>query len=103
MTAAALLSDLTAAGLALTVDPPNTIVLRGDPDARARFLPEIREHKAALLTLLTAPRYRWLITLPTGERFSCSFSPPQTRAEVMQWHPGALAVELEPEDLEGTP
>jgi hypothetical protein len=55
MTAAALLADLTADGLSLTIGDDNTLILRGDRASRAKYLPTVRDHKPALLALLAAP------------------------------------------------
>ena len=111
MRAAALLTRARADGLSVTFDPPDTIVLRGDPAARARLLPEVRQHKVALVAILTGPgadrpavevavdtdpHWRWLIAPPDGPRFSLSTAPPVTRAEVEARHPGAV-VEIEPD------
>ncbi len=106
---AALLSDLAAAGLTLAVDPPDTLVLRGPADIRARFLHAVRGHKGALLALLTAPaanagaceapaepRRLWLIRHADGHVESHSFCPPASLTEVQGWYPAALAIE--PED-----
>lgn len=56
MTAAALLHECQAAGLDLILEPPNTLVVRGPADARARLLPAIRQAKPALLAMLAATR-----------------------------------------------
>lgn len=45
---------------------------------------------------------RWLITLPTGERFSSMFCPPLSLAEVEARYPGAL-VEREPDPTPASP
>jgi len=38
----------------------------------------------------------WLIVLQDGSRFSSSFTPPATAAEVRAWYPGArVEVELD--------
>lgn len=42
------------------------------------------------------PRRLWLVTLPNGERFSLSCTPPATRTDLRGRYPGAL-VEPEPE------
>lgn len=103
MTAVAILARARADGLSVRLDPPDTIVLRGDPIARARLLPDVRQHKSALVRLLsgsdaesdTAPIRCWLIQLPTGERFSSSFCPPATMTGVRRFYPGA-AIEPDP-------
>lgn len=53
MSATTLLRRCRAEGLDLALEPPDTIVVRGPADIRARYLPEIRQAKPALLRLLT--------------------------------------------------
>ncbi|MBK1655227.1 hypothetical protein [Allochromatium vinosum] len=55
MTAAELLPALQSAGLSLFVTEHGALRYRGDPSAVARWLPEIRAHKPALVELLTRP------------------------------------------------
>lgn len=40
----------------------------------------------------TETRPEWLVTLPTGERFTSSCTPPATLAEVRTWYPDALSI-----------
>ena len=112
MNAAAILASIQSEGLSLALDPPGNLLLRGDRETRARWLPEVRAHKAALLALLRQPApvveaslepaaRLWLIVLQDGSRFSSSFTPPATAAEVRAWYPGAQ-VEVE-QDQGGTP
>lgn len=108
MTAAAvLLSDLSAAGCTLALEPPDTLLLRGPGDSRARFAPLVRSLKGELLALMTAndaptpspsaevSHRLWDIRLPDGQRFSSSFTPPATRAEIRGWYPDAISIEPE--------
>ena len=44
----------------------------------------------------TATHHSWLVTLPTGERFSAMYAPPKTAAELLALYPGAQ-VEREPD------
>jgi hypothetical protein len=44
----------------------------------------------------TATHHTWLVTLPTGERFSAMYAPPKTAAEIQARYPDAL-VEREPD------
>ena len=46
--------------------------------------------------------HTWLVTLPTGERFSAMYAPPKTRAEIQARYPGAL-VEREPDPSPAPP
>jgi hypothetical protein len=108
MTAAALLERARADGVALALGHTGKLLATGEQAAVDRWLPEIRASKLALIACLreTAPQMLpvpipepdeahrlWLITLPDGERFSSSFSPPATRAEVLAWHPAAVSLE----------
>jgi hypothetical protein len=54
MTAAALLSDLSTAGVAVHIDDAGLLKASGDQSALDRWLPEIRTHKAEILALLAA-------------------------------------------------
>lgn len=54
MSAAALLQRCEAAGVTLRLDPPDTIVVSGPAEGRARHLPEVRANKPALVALLAA-------------------------------------------------
>lgn len=98
---AALLADLTAAGLTLALDPPDTLLLRGDPATRVGFIPRVRTLKADLVALLSEPRRLWLIRHPDGHFESHSFCPPATLTEVRGWYPDALSIE--PEEPEACP
>lgn len=51
---AALLVDLTAAGISLSLTGRGTLRYQGDQCAVERWLPQIRQHKAELLALLAA-------------------------------------------------
>ncbi|WP_295389892.1 hypothetical protein [uncultured Thiodictyon sp.] len=108
MTAAATLARARADGVTLALDPAGKLKVRGTDAAVARWLPEVRAHKPALLAILSgtgpapagepadpATNWRWLISPADGCRFSLSSTPPATRAEVEALHPGAL-VDLEP-------
>lgn len=96
MTAVALLSDLSAAGLTLALEPPDTLLLRGDPSERARFAPRVRALKADLVSVLGEPRRLWLIVHPDGSRASHAFTPAATLAEVAAWYPGCDVAPEEP-------
>ena len=103
MTAAALMADLTAAGLSL--DPPDNLRLRGDRATRARWLPQVRERKAELVELLTATApdtatcRQWLVRHQDGTVRSHSFCPPASRQEVESWYPDARSIEPEAPDV----
>ncbi|CAK0744465.1 hypothetical protein CCP3SC15_120039 [Gammaproteobacteria bacterium] len=52
MTPTSILSQARTEGLALLLDQPDTIVVRGEKAVRAQWLPLIRQHKPELLGLL---------------------------------------------------
>lgn len=105
MTAAAIIDRARVDGVTLALDPAGKLKVRGNDAAVARWLPEVRQHKPALLAILagTAPAHdpgpcwRRLIVLPTGERYRSTFTPWATLAEVRGWYPGALSIEVEPD------
>jgi hypothetical protein len=105
MTPADILTQAAAAGLTIILEAPDRLRLRGPSDARERWLPEVRVHKAALLELLTAPEapdpdppcWRWLVTHAPGDVRSHSFCPPATLAQVRTWYPTAMAIAPEGE------
>lgn len=99
---AALLFDLSAAGVKVRMDEQGTLKASGDQAALDRWLPEIRTHKAEILALLAANdpepviNYRlFVITRPTSEAFTVSRNPPCTLAEIQGDYPGCT-VALEP-------
>ena len=111
MTAAAIIEHARADGVTLALDAAGKLKVRGIDAAVARWLPDVRQHKPALVLLLsgpgadrpavevavdTAPAYRYLIRHPDGSLASHSFSPAATLAEVRAAHPGALSIEVEP-------
>jgi len=101
MTAAAIIERARADGVTLALDPAGKLRATGEPTAVARWLPEVRASKGALVNLLSAPdaepRRLWLIVLQDGSRFSSSFCPPTTRQEVAAWYPGPrVEVEQDP-------
>ena len=99
MTTADLLLAIQEDGLSLELATDGTLRARGPGPAVARWAPAVKEHKAALVELLT-PRRRWLIHLPDGWRDS-TFTPPASLAEVRAWYPEALEVEPEEDTHEG--
>jgi hypothetical protein len=100
-TAAALLTQAQAEGVAVVWSPPGALKLRGDPAAVARWAPLLRPHKPDLVEAL-APRRLWLVTPGNGPAASLCCDPPATLAEVQARHPGAL-VEPVPEPPAGPP
>ena len=94
---AALLRDLRRLGVELSVSGARLVARPADRlSARQREL--IRAHKPELIACLTqaanateddTPHRLWLISLPDGSRFSASFTPPKSRAEVRGLYPDA--------------
>ena len=97
MTAAALLSDLSGAGVTVRIDETGLLKASGDQASLARLLPEIRTHKAELLAILAANddqpvishRLWWILHGPDDWRLH-SFNTPASLAEVQGWYPGCL-------------
>lgn len=91
---AALLSDLSAAGVTVRIDAAGLLKASGDKAALERLLPEILLHKTELLALLAAndpepvkTSRLFLVTRPNGEQFSLSRNPPATLAEIRADYP----------------
>ena len=55
MTTPDILTQATAAGLTFALEPPDRLRVTGPAEVRERWLPVIRERKAELVTLLSAP------------------------------------------------
>ena len=55
MTAAAIIECARADGVTLALDPAGKLKVRGNDAAVARWLPDVREHKTALVNLLSEP------------------------------------------------
>ncbi len=89
MNAVAIIDRARADGVTLALDPAGKLKATGEQAAVARWLPKVREHKPALVSLFSEPRRLWLVVLPTGERFSSSFTPPATLADVHACYPDA--------------
>ena len=94
MNAAELLIETTWHGVKVGVGSDGQLKLTGDRRAAESWLPEIRQHKAALIALLSESRRLWLVIRPDGTATSHSLNPPATLAEMQRWYPGA---EIHPE------
>lgn len=104
MTAAELHTQATAEGLTLAL-ANDQISVQGPRRLLARWAPELRQYRDALLAYLRAandttaevdsPRRLWLIHHPDTGWVSHSFTPPATEAEVRAWYPETT---IEPED-----
>lgn len=90
---AELLDRIRADGLLVALDPPDTIIVKGDPETRRRWLPEIREHKPELLRLLSRPSWRWLVTHPDGTVADHTTTPHATEPEMRAAYPDAIGFE----------
>lgn len=108
MSAAALLLELENVGVRVAIEG-DRLRLIGDQAAIDARLDSIRAHKSELIARLTtaandAPdrHHTWLVTLPTGERFSAMYAPPKTLAEIQAIYPGAQ-VEREPDPAPAPP
>ena len=97
MSAAAVLAQLTEAGVTLETDGDR---LTASPAGRVTVAHRdlIRAYRPALVALLSSPEHRrfrlWLIRHPDGSLASHSFCPPATLPEVRAWYPGA---QIEPD------
>jgi len=74
MDAASILAGATDDGLTLTAEPAGKLKVRGPGNARARWLPMVRAHKADLLRLLAEPAQRCPPPLA-----------PETEAALVRW------------------
>jgi len=55
MSPASILAAVRADGLTLTLDPPDTLRVRGPAEVRSKWLPRLRAAKSELLALLSGP------------------------------------------------
>ena len=107
-------AELAASGVDLRLDEPGRITVTGNRAARARWLPEIRAHKAAVLLALAARdqtldrHRRFSVIQADGAVLSVARCPPCPLAEVQADYPDAVctvervpetAVALAPADL----
>jgi hypothetical protein len=114
-TSAALIEHARADGVSLGLDTAGKLKVRGDREAVARWLPQVRDHKPELVELLSAHdvepnhlvdaapepvAYRWHIRTHDGQMLDETHSPPASRAYVMSRHPEAISVESAPDHLE---
>ena len=94
-----IIHQATAEGVSLALSPAGTIKATGDRAAVDRWLAVIREHKEEIIEALkvspgdtATTSFRWLVHYP-GRVVEVSFTPEATHAEVMEWHPDAVAAE----------
>jgi hypothetical protein len=92
-----IVTELRNAGIRLTIEN-GKIKATGDKAALARWMPVIRERKAEIVAALKAgageARSRWWrLRFADREPVEVCCCPEATHAEVLEWHPGAVAAE----------
>ncbi|MEF8702922.1 MAG: hypothetical protein V5B32_06695 [Candidatus Accumulibacter sp. UW26] len=97
MTPAEVIEQATAGGVLISLSGA-AVKLKGQPDAVARWLPAIKENKAAIVGLLAkgtaaAVSWRWLIHFSDHNPMEVAFSPEASHAEVLAVYPAAIAAE----------
>ncbi|MBK9520348.1 MAG: hypothetical protein IPO13_01705 [Rhodocyclaceae bacterium] len=105
MTPAAIIQSATADGISLSVSASGAIKAGGDPPKIARWMPVIREHKAAIIAALRVgagdtlakTSHGWLIHYADRKPVECYICPLVTHAELMKLKPDALAAEALPD------
>lgn len=84
-------------GVNLRLSTNGSIKATGDGTAVARWLPAIREHKAAIieeLTVMASTTSRWwLIHYPDREPMQVACCPDESHSGIMQAYPDAVAAE----------
>jgi hypothetical protein len=101
MTAATILRDSAAAGVALSLSAAGTIKATGEKAAVALWLATIKENKVGIIALLSEgasgktcrAASRWLLHFSDRKPLTVDFSPPATLAKVLVSYPSALAAE----------
>ena len=94
-----IIHQATAEGVSLALSPAGTIKATGDRAAVDRWLTVIREHKTEIIEALkvgagdTATASRWWRIHHPDRVVEVSFNPEATHAEILEWHPGAVAAE----------
>ena len=101
MTAAAILRELAAAGVTLSLSAAGMIKATGEKAAVALWLATIKENKVDIITLLSEAASRkpcqaasrWLLYFSDRKPLTVVFSPPATHGKVLASYPSALAPE----------
>ena len=94
-----IIHQATAEGVSLALSPAGTIKATGDRAAVDRWLTVIREHKTEIIEALkvgagdTATASRWWRIHHPDRVVEVSFNPEATHAEILEWHPDAVAAE----------
>ncbi|WP_434782372.1 hypothetical protein [Ferrovum myxofaciens] len=100
MTPATIIREAQSEGVRLAITPTGRIKVTGDGAAVNRWLAVIREFKPKIIEALkgcagettTASRW-WLIHHPDRDPIKVSCTPPATHAEILEWHPDAVAAQ----------
>jgi hypothetical protein len=100
MTPATIIREAQSDGVRLALSPTGTIKATGDGAAVNGWLAVIREHKAGIIDALkvgagdaaTTSRW-WLLHYPVRDPVEVACCPEATHAEVLEWHPDAIAAE----------
>jgi hypothetical protein len=98
MTPEAIVTELRAAGVRLTIED-GKIKATGDKAALARWLPVMRERKAEIIAALkvgagdTARSVWWRLHFADREPLEIACTPPATREEVLAGRHGVTAAE----------
>ncbi len=108
MTPATIIQSATADGISLSLSASGAITAGGDQSKIVRWMPVIREHKAAIIAALrvgagdtpSITSWGWLIHYADRDPVECYFSPVVTHAELMKLRPDAIAAEPLPESPE---
>lgn len=108
MTPSTIVKEAAVDGVSLTLSSTGTIRAVGEREVVKRWLPMIREHKAAIQTVLRGPRFStrsidaddarttfgwWRIHYPNIAPVEIACSPPASRSEILASRPDAIRAE----------
>ena len=96
MNAYTLIQETKAAGVTLSLAEDGTLKTGGTKESIRQWLPQIREHKAAIVELLAAndePRHWWCLHFADLPTINVLSVPGSTFAEIMANYPAAIAAE----------
>ena len=105
MTPATIIQSAAADGISLFLSASGVIKAGGDPPKIERWLPVIREHKAAIIAALrvgagdtpSTTSWGWLIHYADRDPVECYICPVVTHAELMKLRPDAIGAEPLPD------
>jgi len=80
-------------GVKLSLSPAGKIEATGDPAAVSRWLPIIKEQKAAIVEALETTSRHWLIHFADRDPLPVLCVPPAAHAEILASYPDAVAAE----------